>query len=69
MSEQTTTNVQLPTDLVEELNVQAKRMGLGLPAYLRLLTRATGRNHDADFLSAARQVFSKYPNALRKLAE
>jgi len=69
MSEVATTNVPLPTDLVRELEEKAKRMGLNLPAYVGLIARAVGRRHDEEFLSAARFVFSKYPNALRKLAK
>jgi hypothetical protein len=68
MSATTTTNVPLPTDLVEELNIQAKRAGLGLAPYVRLLVSVSGRRHDPDFVSAARYLFTKYPDTLRKLA-
>lgn len=69
MTEVATTNVPLPTDLVKELTDQAKRSGLPLSAYLAFLSRAAARQHDAEFLSALRYTFSKYPNALRKLAQ
>lgn len=69
MVETATTNVSLPSDLVEELTDQAKRMGLPLSAYLAFLSRAAARQLDADFVGAARYAFSKYPNALRKLGQ
>ena len=64
-----TTNVPLPNELVRELEAQAKRHGLTLTSYLSLLSRAAARNHDNDFMSAARYLFSKYPDAMRKLAK
>jgi hypothetical protein len=69
MTEVATTIVSLPTDLVRELDTQAKRAGLPLPAYLALLSRVAIRHHDSEFVSAVRFAFSKYPNALRKLAQ
>ena len=69
MTEVATTNVQLPSDLVQELTDQAKRFGLPLPAYVALLSRAAARQHDAEFVAALKYAFSKYPNALRRLAE
>ena len=69
MSEVTTTNVALPTDLVQELTNQAKRSGLPLDAYLAFLSRASARQHDAEFVDALKYAFSKYPDALRRLAQ
>jgi hypothetical protein len=69
MTEVATTNVQLPVDLVHELTDQAKRSGLPLPAYLALLSRAGARQHNVEFIGALKFAFSKYPNALRRLAE
>jgi hypothetical protein len=69
MTEAATTNVVLPTYLVQELTNQAKRSGLPLPAYLAFLSRAAARQHDAEFVGALRYAFSKYPNALRRLAQ
>ncbi len=69
MSEVATTNVSLPTDLVEELNEQAKHSGLALPAYLALLSCTAARQHDVEFIDALKFAFSKYPNALRRLAQ
>jgi hypothetical protein len=69
MPEITTTTLSLPTDLVQELDAQAKRAGLPLPAYLALLSRVAIRHHDSEFIGALKYAFSKYPNALRKLAQ
>jgi len=69
MTEVATTNVQLPTDLVLELSEQAKRSGLTLPVYLAFLSRSAARQHDSEFVGALRYAFSKYPNALRRLAQ
>lgn len=69
MSEVATVNVELPSELVEELSVQAKRTGLPLAAYLAFLSRTSARQHDANFVDALRYAFTKYPNALRKLAQ
>jgi hypothetical protein len=69
MAEVTTTNVALPADLVEELTSQANRSGLPLAAYLAFLSRASSRQHDAKFVGALKYAFTKYPNALRRLAQ
>ncbi len=64
-----TQQVTLPSDLVAELTAAAKAMGLDLAAYLVFLRRSHERRHDAKFRDAAKYVFSKYPNTLRKLAQ
>jgi hypothetical protein len=69
MSEVATTNVTLPSDLVEDLTEQAKRSGLPLSAYLAFLSRAAARHHDTEFVGALKYTFSKYPNTLRRLAQ
>jgi hypothetical protein len=69
MTEVATTNVALPSDLVEDLKEQAKRSGLPLSAYLAFLSRAAARQHDTEFVDALKYAFSKYPNALRRLAQ
>jgi len=69
MTESAITNVKLPIELVDELNNQAKRSGLPLPAYLAFLSRAAARQHDAEFAGALKYVFLKYPNALKQLAQ
>lgn len=63
------TQISLPTDLVQQLEKQAKDMGLSLSSYLRFVATVKVRQHDAEFMDAAKYVFSKYPNALRKLAQ
>lgn len=69
MTATATTNIELPSELVDELSNQAKRAGLPLAAYLSFLSRAAVRQHDAKFVDALRYAFTKYPNALRKLAQ
>ncbi len=69
MSSVQETQVTLPTDLVKQLEAQAKAHGLGLVAYLKFVTRIKDRQHDAEFNDAAKFAFSKYPNTLRKLAQ
>jgi hypothetical protein len=69
MTEVATTTVSLPSDLVQELTNQAKRTGLPLPAYLAFLSSVAARQHDVEFVNALRYAFTKYPNALRRLAQ
>jgi hypothetical protein len=69
MTEAATTNVILPTDLFQELTDQARRSGLPLSAYLAFLSRVAARQHDVEFVDSLRFAFSKYPNALRRLAQ
>ena len=59
----------MPTSLLRDLEPLAKKMGLSVPAYLAFIARVGVRQHDAEFVSAAKYVFSKFPNALRKLAQ
>lgn len=63
------TNIQLPTTLVQELQAQAAKAGLSLTSYLAFITRVNVRQHDAEFVRVAKQLFAKYPDALRKLAQ
>lgn len=69
MTESTTTDIALPTELVEELNAQAKRSGLTLSAYLAFLSRAANRQHDTQFADALKYAFTKYPNTMQRLAQ
>lgn len=69
MTESATTDVELPTQLVEELNAQAKRSGLSLSAYLAFLSRSAARQHDTQFVDALKYAFTKYPNTLQRLAQ
>jgi hypothetical protein len=61
--------VALPTHLVEELEAQAAKFGLSVPAYIAFLARVETRKHDARFVEAARFVFSRYRETLKALAQ
>ena len=63
------TQIELPTDLVEELTARASQAGLTLKAYIAFLARIEIRKHDAQFVQAAQSLFKTYPEALRKLAQ
>jgi hypothetical protein len=63
------TQVQLPTSLVQELEAQAAKAGLSLSSYLAFIARVNVRQHDSEFVRVAKQLFAKYPDALRKLAQ
>jgi len=64
-----TTQVNLPSDLVERLTKAAKAMGLDLTAYLVFLEQCRVRRLDANAQDAARFMFSKHGESLRKLAQ
>lgn len=64
-----TTQVTLPTDLVERLTREAKAMGLDLPAYLAYLDQRRIGRLDAKAQDAARFMFTKQGDSLRKLAQ
>ena len=63
------TQVNLPTELVEQLRQEASAMGLDLPAYLVFLAQCRIDRLDAKAQDAARFMFSKHGESLRKLAE
>lgn len=63
------TQVSLPTDLVERLSKAAEAMGLSLPAYLVHLEQCRSGRLDAKAQDAARFMFSKHGDSLRKLAQ
>lgn len=63
------TTIQLPTELVERLNQAAKAMGLDLTAYLVYLEQRQLHKLSAKADDAARFMFSKHGESLRKLAE
>ena len=64
-----TTQVALPTDLVERLTRDAKAMGLELAPYLVFLEQCRSGRLDAKAQDAARFMFSKHGESLRKLAQ
>jgi hypothetical protein len=69
MATEETTTIEIPTALATDLEARAKAMGLILAAYLSFLLRVGSRQHDAEFISAAKYLFSKYPAALRELVQ
>ena len=63
------TNIPMPSDLATELEKEAAKYGMDLPTFIALTSRVTLRQLDREFMSAVKFVFTKYPNALRKLAQ
>jgi hypothetical protein len=63
------TQISLPTDLVDRLMRGAKAMGLELPAYLVYLEQCRLGRLDTKAQDAARFMFSKHGDSLRKLAQ
>lgn len=61
--------VMLPTDLVERLTKAAEGMGLSLPAYLVHIEQCRLGRLDVKAQDAARFMFSKHSESLRKLAQ
>ncbi len=59
----------LPTDLVERFTQAAKAMGLDLPAYLVHLDQCRQGKLDARAQDAAKFMFAKHGDSLRKLAQ
>ncbi len=63
------TNVPFPADLAREMEIRAVKRGMSLPTYMAFLARVQIRQHDPAFTQAAEQVFKKFPESMRKLAE
>lgn len=63
------TNVPMPVELARQLEANAAKAGVSLPAYIALLARVDVRKHDQAFVSAAMHLFKKFPQSLRKLSE
>lgn len=63
------TPVTFPGDLAAALEREAKAMGLDVPTYVAFLRDCNLKGLDARFRDAAKYVFSKYPETLRKLAQ
>lgn len=61
--------VTLPKELVEQLEADAIAVGLDLPAYLKFLRHCQAGALDAKARDAARFMFSKHGDSLRKLAQ
>ena len=64
-----TTQVTLPKDLVERFERDAKAMGLSLPAYFAYLEQCRLGRLDPKAQDAARFMFGKHRESLRKLAQ
>lgn len=64
-----TTQITLPTDLVERLQREATAMGLSLPAYLVYLDQCRLGRLDFKAQDAARFMLSKQGESMRKLAQ
>lgn len=61
--------IHLPEDQADRLEAEAKAMGLPVAAYIEFLRNCHARRHDEQFKDAARHVFKKYPETLKKLAQ
>lgn len=64
-----TRSIELPVDLIERLETDAKGMGLTLPAYVEFIRRCSRHQHNAAFVDAARYVFKNFPKSMKKLAQ
>lgn len=69
MAQIATKQVTLPVDLAERLEQGARAMGLDLPAYLAFLDQCRLGRLDVRAQDAARFMFSRHSESLRKLAE
>lgn len=63
------TQIELPTSLVEKFTQDAAAMGLDLASYLVFLDQCRLGRLDAKAQDAARFMFSKHGDSLRKLAQ
>lgn len=69
MATETTKPIELPIEQFRRLEEQAKKMGLSLPAYIAFLEQCSAGRLDAKAQDAARFMFSKHGESLRKLAQ
>ncbi len=63
------TQISIPIDLAERLAESAKKMGLDIPAYLVYLEKVHAGQISARAQEAAKFLFSKHGESLRKLAQ
>lgn len=63
------TQINVPSEQAERLEVGAKAMGLTIPAYIEFLEQCRLGRLDPAAQSAARFAFSTQAESLRKLAE
>ena len=59
--------IEFPTEQADRL--EAKAMGLPVPAYVEFLKNCHQQQHDAKFVDAAKYIFKNYQKTLKKLAQ
>lgn len=69
MATEITKSVELPIEQFRKLEEQAQKMGLSLPAYIAFLEQCRTGKLDAKAQDAAKFMFSKHGDSLRKLAQ
>ena len=63
------TTFTLPAETAEQLADGARRMGMSVEAFIGYLANTVTRKHDAQFGAAVRNLYTKYPETLRKLSQ
>jgi uncharacterized protein (DUF302 family) len=61
--------VTLPPEVVEELEPHAKRMGMSVAGYVSYMNQLLQGRLDRKAQDAARFMFTKHAESLRKLAQ
>lgn len=61
--------IEFPVEQADRLEAEATAMGLPVPAYIEFLKNCYKRQHDQQFVNAAKHVFKNYPQTLKKLAQ
>jgi hypothetical protein len=64
-----TKTIEFPVEQARRLEEEAKSMGLTLPAYITFLEQCRHGRLDAKAQDAARFMFSKHEQSLRKLSQ
>jgi hypothetical protein len=64
-----TKQIELPIEQFRRLEEEAKKMGVSLPAYIAFLEQCRLGRLDPKAQDAARFMFSKHGDSLRKLAQ
>ena len=54
---------------VQEAQSRATAMGMNLHTYLHFIGNVGARGHDAAFIDAARYTMTRFPAAMKKLAQ
>lgn len=66
---QAITNIPMPQDLAQQMQERAAKFGMDLPTFLAFIARVHVDRLDREFENAVKFLFTKYPAALRKLAQ